>query len=98
MTLQKTWIKLLDLYVFVLHSLYECFEMSEFWVNRLSMEEEKSLMFNKKYSLSSQDELLITELLIDTLPSTGVNAIEVVIIAFVLGLIRPIVLNGSELV
>ncbi len=98
MTLQKTWIKLLDLYVFVLHPLYECFEMSEFWVNRLSMEEEKSLMFNKKYSLSSQDELLITELLIDTLLSTGVNAIEVVIIAFVLGLIRPIVLNGSELV
>ncbi len=29
---------------------------------------------------------------------TGVNAIEVVIIAFILGLIRPIVLNGSELV
>ncbi len=70
--------------------------MSEFWVNRLSMEEEKSLMFNKKYSLSSQDELLITELLIDTLLSTGVNAIEVVIIAFVLGLIRPIVLKGSQ--
>ncbi len=46
MTLQKTWIKLLDLYVFVLHYLYECFEMSQFWVNRLSMEEEKSLMFN----------------------------------------------------
>ncbi len=27
---------------------------------------------------------------------TEVNAIEVVIIAFILGLIRPIVLNGSQ--
>jgi len=41
--LQKTWIKPLDSYGFILPSIYECFE---FWVNRLSMEGQKSLRFN----------------------------------------------------
>ncbi len=44
-TLQKTWIKPLYSYTFISRSLYECFDVSTFWVNRLSMEVQKLLRF-----------------------------------------------------
>jgi len=42
---QETWIITLD-HGFILQSLHECFEVSEFRMNRLSMEVQISLRFH----------------------------------------------------
>jgi len=47
MSLQRTWIELLNTYGFGLQSFYELFEASKFWWNRPSMEGQKSLTFIK---------------------------------------------------
>lgn len=48
MSFEKTLIKLLDWYGFLLQCFYELFIVSKFWMNGLSLERQKS-QFQKKY-------------------------------------------------
>jgi hypothetical protein len=55
MSLQKTCIKPLDSYGFILQSLYKFFEASEFWGSKLSIEQQKSLREKKNLHLCSEN-------------------------------------------